>query len=105
MKITKVRIKKIENENSSVKALVEVTLDSCFVVKEIRIIEKPEKMIVAMPSKTINSRFVDVSSDTKKLHKDLVHPINQETRDMFNSVILGVYERADATDYAEEFDD
>ena len=103
MKITKVRIKKFANENSNVKGLAEVTLDDCFVVNSIRIVEKPEKMVVAMPSRTITNRFADdEASMGKKIHKDFAHPINQETREMFNEVILGAYERADSNDYVEE---
>ena len=101
MKITKVRIRKLEKENSNVKALAEVTLDNCFVVKEIRIVEKPEKMVVAMPSKTVYAKGESEYESVKK-HKDLAHPINQETREMFNNVILGVYERADSLEYEEE---
>lgn len=103
MKITRVKIRKFENDKSGVKALVEVTLDDCFVVKDIRVIEKPEKMVVAMPSKTVSIKGVDESFDTRKKHKDLAHPINAETREMFNSTILGVYERADSLEYEETF--
>ena len=44
MKITKVQGRKFDKPNSNVKGVVEVTLDDCFVVKDIRIIEKPEKI-------------------------------------------------------------
>ena len=104
MKITKVRIRKFENDNSSVKGLAEVTLNKCFVVKDIRIIEKPEKMVVAMPSKTVVSKNFDEPVDMKRKHKDLAHPINQKTRDIFNETILGVYEKANDVDYEEDLD-
>lgn len=101
MKITKVKIKKFENvENSNVKGIAEVTLDGCFVVKDIRIVEKPEKMVVAMPSKTI---FVkgETEGETVKKHKDLAHPIDEETRAYFNNAILGAFERTEGTEYEE----
>lgn len=101
MKITKVRVKKFENENANVKGLVEVTLDNCFVIKDIRIIEKPEKMVVAMPSKAVITKNMDDETETVRKHKDLAHPINQETRKIFNDTILGVYERATEMDYEE----
>ena len=85
MKITKVQGRKFERPNSNVKGIVEVTLDDCFVIKDIRIIEKPEKVVVAMPSKIIP------------------HPINAKTRKMFNDTILGAYERATSNEFKEEF--
>ena len=104
MKITKVQGKKIDKENSNVKGLVEVTLDNCFVIKDIRIRQRPDKMIVEMPSKVVNGRNEDGTiNEAVKVHKDLAHPINRETREMFNSVILGAYERAEDTVFVEEF--
>ena len=104
MKITKEQGKKFNNENSNVKGLVEVTLDNCFVIKDIRIIQKPDKMVVAMPSKLVNGRNDDGSvNEDVKVHKDLAHPINKETREMFNSTILGAYERAETPNFEEEF--
>ena len=104
MKITKVQGRKFNNENSNVKGLVEVTLDKCFVIKDIRIIQKPDKMVVAMPSKLVNGRNDDGSvNEDVKVHKDLAHPINKETLEMFNSTILGAYERAETPNFEEEF--
>ena len=36
-------------------------------------------------------------------YQDLAHPINKETREMFNSTILGAYERAETPNFEEEF--
>jgi len=106
MKITKVQGKKFDNENSNVKGLVEVTLDNCFVIKDIRIIEKPDKMVVAMPSKIVSGRNEDGSvNDEVKVHKDLAHPINRETREMFNSTILEAYKKAESPNFVEEYND
>ncbi len=93
MKITHVRVRKVNNE-SNVKAIAEVRLDDCFVIKEIRIRQKPDKMVVAMPSRMVTISDPENEGEVKKIHKDLAHPINQETREMFNDAILGVYERA-----------
>lgn len=104
MKITKVQGKKFDKSTSNVKGIVEVTLDNCFVVKDIRIIEKPEKMIVAMPSKTVSGRNEDGTiNEELRVRKDQAHPINKETREMFNSVILGAYERATTDEFVEEY--
>lgn len=106
MKITKVQGKKFENAGSNVKGLVEVTLDNCFVIKDIRIIEKPDKMVVAMPSKLVNGHNEDGSLNTElKVHKDVAHPINKETREMFNNTILDAYNNAESSVFTVEFDD
>ena len=104
MKITKVSVKKFDNSDAAVKGLVEVTLNNCFVVKDIRIIEKPEKMVVAMPSKSYVSKYVEDGMEGVRKHKDLAHPINQETRKIFNDIILAVYERATDNEYEENVD-
>ena len=103
MKITKVQGRKFDKPNSNVKGVVEVTLDDCFVVKDIRIIEKPEKMVVAMPSKLVVGKNEDGTFNPDiKVHVDQAHPINKETREMFNDVILGAYEKADGNEIFEE---
>ena len=103
MKITKVQGRKFDKPTSNVKGVVEVTLDDCFVVKDIRIIEKPEKMVVAMPSKVVSGRNEDGTINPElKVHVDQAHPINKETREMFNEVILGAFERAKTSEFVEE---
>lgn len=103
MKITKVQGRKFDNENSNVKGIVEVTLDGCFVVKDIRIIQKPEKMVVAMPSKIVNGHNEDGSvNEDIRVHKDLAHPINHETRQMFDETILKAYNEAENSTFVVE---
>lgn len=104
MRITRVNVKKFDNPDAAVKGVVEVTLNDCFVVKDIRIIEKPEKMVVAMPSKSYVTKGAEDGSEGVRKHKDLAHPINAETRKIFNDIILAVFERATDTDYEEEVD-
>ena len=38
-----------------------------------------------------------------KVHIDQAHPINKETREMFNTTILGAFERAKTEEFTEEF--
>ncbi len=105
MKITRVQVRKFDNDNSNVKGVAEVTLNKCFVIKDIRIVQKPEKIVVAMPSKAVVSKEFMENGEVKRKHKDLAHPLNQETRKIFNDTILGVYERANTnsdTDYTED---
>ena len=82
MKITSVTVHKIEKENSRMKGIAVVTLDDCFVVKGIRVIEGDDGLFIAMPSKTNNATGE---------HTDIAHPINKETRQMFVDAILEEY--------------
>lgn len=80
MDITNVNIKKIKTEGR-VKALASITIDNDFVIHEIRIIESRGKTFVAMPSKrNANGEF-----------KDIAHPINTETRNQIEEMILNEY--------------
>lgn len=96
MKITDVRVRRINSEgNSKMKAIVSVTFDDEFVVHDIKVIEGQNGMFVAMPSrKTPNGEF-----------KDTAHPINPETRQRIQDAIMEKYETAlvdsDTTDTEE----
>ena len=83
MKITKVDVRKYDNE-TNMKALVSMTIDDCFIVKGIRVIEGKDGLFVAMPSRK--------AGDT---YKDIAHPLNSETRTMVNDAILKAYEEAE----------
>ncbi len=91
MKITSVKVHKTEKENSRMKGLVSVVIDDCFLVRDIRIIQGDDKLFIAMPSRKL-------SDDT---YHDIAHPLNQETRDMFEKAILEEYNKADSADKAE----
>jgi stage V sporulation protein G len=84
MKITKVSVRKVDNENLKVKGIANVELDGCFVIEHVRVIEKPDgTLFAAMPSKKFpNGEY-----------KDSCHPINEETRAMFNKAVIDEYMR------------
>jgi stage V sporulation protein G len=80
MKITDVRIRKIEKEGK-MKAVVSITIDEEFVVHDIKIIEGEKGLFIAMPSrKTVEGEY-----------KDIAHPIKSDTREQIQSVILKMY--------------
>ncbi len=85
MKITSVNVRKIEKENSRMKGIVSILIDDCFAVHDIKVIEGDSGLFVAMPSRR------NAVGD----YRDIAHPINQETREMFNQVILEEYEKAE----------
>ena len=91
MEITSVKVHKTEREGSRMKGYATVTLDDCFVVRNIRIIEGDEKLFIAMPSrKTPNGEF-----------KDIAHPINAETREKIQKAILDAYNAPETEESAE----
>ena len=84
MKITKVSVRKVENTNPRMKGTAYVELDECFAIENIRIIERQDgTLFAAMPSKKTASGE----------YKDTCHPINEETRKMFNDAIIEEYNR------------
>lgn len=85
MEITSVRIFKTDREGSKVKAYATVTLDDCIMIHNIKVIEGFEKTIIAMPSRKV--------SDEK--YEDVVHPLNSETRTLFEEKILAEYNNAE----------
>lgn len=81
MEITDVRVKKFNGENR-LKAIAAITIDDCFVVHELRIIDGKDGLFVAMPSRKMpNGEF-----------KDVAHPINQETRSAIEKLVIEAYE-------------
>ena len=80
MQITDVRVRKITKEGK-MKAVVSITLDDEFVVHDIKVIEGEKGLFIAMPSKTTASGE----------HTDIAHPINKETRKMFEDAIFEAY--------------
>lgn len=83
MKITDVRVRKVAKEGK-MKAVVSITLDDIFVVHDIKVIEGDKGLFIAMPSRK--------SGDGE--YRDIAHPINSETRDWIQKIILEGYEKA-----------
>ncbi|WMC94099.1 septation regulator SpoVG [Kineothrix sp. MB12-C1] len=83
MNITDVRVRKITKEGK-MKAIVSITLDEEFVVHDIKVIEGEKGLFIAMPSKKA----------TDGEYRDIAHPINSETRERIQSIILEGYEKA-----------
>ena len=83
MKITDVRIRKIAEEGK-MKAIVSITLDDEFVVHDIKVIEGEKGLFIAMPSR----------KTTTGEYKDIAHPINSQTREQIQDIILKEYQQA-----------
>jgi stage V sporulation protein G len=81
MEITEVRVFPVSEER--LKAYVTITLDNCFVVRDLKVINGNTGLFVAMPAK----RRKDGT------FKDIAHPLNSETRERMEKTILAEYDR------------
>ncbi|MDE6504533.1 MAG: septation regulator SpoVG [Clostridia bacterium] len=81
MKISDVRIRLVNKEDNKLKAVASITIDECFVVHDIKIIEAAEGVFIAMPSRKTNDGD----------YKDIAHPLNTETRELLKEAILTAY--------------
>ena len=83
MNITDVRVRKVAKEGK-MKAVVSITIDDEFVVHDIKVIEGEKGLFIAMPSRKA----------TDGEYRDIAHPINSETRDRIQKIILEKYDEA-----------
>ena len=87
MQITDVRIRKVEKEGK-MKAVVYITIDEEFVVHDIKVIEGDKGLFIAMPSRK--------AADGE--YRDIAHPINSDTRERIQTLILQKYQETMAAE-------
>ena len=84
MKVTEVRISKLENPSGSLRAFASVTLDDMVAIHGIRVVEGSNGMFLGFPDrKRKDGRFVSI-----------VHPINNEAREEIVNAVLSKYAEA-----------
>lgn len=84
MNITEVRIRLVKKDEGKLKAVASITIDNCFVIHDVKIIEGADDYFIAMPSKkTPDGEF-----------KDIVHPLNTETREQLRTLVLAEFDKA-----------
>lgn len=135
MEITEVRIKLMDDPHDRLQAFCSVTFDSCFVVRDLKIIQGTKGSFVAMPSRKLTDRCpkcymknhlrathcnqcgakLDESRATKdndgraKLYADIAHPIKSECRELIQQSVLRAYDeelvRAQDPNYICSYDD
>ena len=81
MEVTEVRVFPVDEEK--LRAYVTITIDNCFVVRDLKVIKGNNGLFVAMPSKKRKDGTF----------RDTAHPLNNETREMIESKVLAKYER------------
>ncbi|MBQ6231084.1 MAG: septation regulator SpoVG [Eubacterium sp.] len=84
MEITDVRVRKIDKEGK-MKAVVSITIDNEFVIHDIKVIDGEKGLFIAMPSR----------KSTDGEYRDIAHPINSETRNKVQEIILAKYAEAE----------
>jgi stage V sporulation protein G len=118
MEITEVRIKLMEESEDRLRAFCSITLDHCFVIRDLKIIEGVNGPFVAMPSRKMSARcgkcgnknhlrshycnqcgarlrgpqdVKDPEGGANKLYADIAHPINQLCRDLIQNSVIREY--------------
>lgn len=80
MTITDIKIRRTYQDNR-LRALVSITIDGELAIHDIKVIEGPERLFVAMPSRR----------DDNGVFRDIAHPITSEARQRIESGILDAY--------------
>ena len=81
MKITDIKIRKVFEDDSPMKAVVSVTLDDQLALHDIKVIYAREKHFIVMPSK----------KNPDGTYRDVVHPITAAFREELNEAVLEAY--------------
>jgi stage V sporulation protein G len=88
MEVTEVKIFPVQAADSTqrgdrLKAYAAITFDHCFVVRDLKVIDGDNGLFVAMPSKKRKDGT----------YRDTAHPLNNETRQMIESLVLAEYRK------------
>ena len=81
LEITEVRV--TLRDEDKLRAFVSITLNNCFVIRGLKVIQGTNGMFVAMPSRR--------KSDGQ--FQDIAHPINGSTRSQMEEIVLREYEK------------
>jgi stage V sporulation protein G len=115
--ISEIRIKLLENQRDKLRAFASLTIENCLVVRDIKVIEGPGGLFVAMPSRKLMDRCLECGGKNQlrarfcnecgnklevqreetdvrgrpRLYSDIAHPIHQGARDFVQGKILAAY--------------
>lgn len=79
MKITEISVAPVDE--NKLRAYVNITIDECFMIRGLKVIQGGKGLFVAMPNK----------KGKNGLFRDVAHPINPETRQMIEDMVLDKY--------------
>ena len=96
MKISSIKIQRLESENTKLKGIVTITFDNFIVIRDVKIIAAPDHVFIAMPAIKISTGEF----------KDICHPLTPEFRDYIQKNIIDVFnsgesEKTFENDYTE----
>ena len=119
MEITKVGVRLVTKASDRLKAFCTLTIDDCFVVRDLKVVDGPSGLFVAMPSRKrtvrcpscghkneIRARYCnDCAAELpvdrgdrphgggkSSSHTDVAHPVNTECREMIQKRVLEAYD-------------
>jgi stage V sporulation protein G len=118
VEITEVRIKLAEESHERLLAFCSITIDGCFVVRDLKIIQGTKGPFVAMPSRKLTDRCIRCQyknclralycgqcgaklpvrraarcpDGRSKLYADIAHPINSTCREAIQSHVIDAFE-------------
>ena len=84
MKITDIKIRKLFDDDSPMKAIASVTFDEQLALHDIKVIYARDKYFIVMPSR----------KNADGTYRDIVHPINAAFRAELENSVLEAYDRA-----------
>jgi stage V sporulation protein G len=133
LEITEIRIKLMEDSEDRLRAFCSITIDDCFVVRDLKIIDGTSGPFVAMPSRKLTAHCqrcnhknhlrasycnhcgIKLQTDDggydspQKLYADVAHPINSECREMIQNAVIEEFEaelrRCKQPGYRSRYDD
>ena len=114
MEISEVRIKLMDDPHERLQAFCSITFDSCFVIRDLKIIQGAKGSFVAMPSRKLTDRCprchcknhlralhcnqcgakldedraIKDNEGRAKLYADIAHPINSDCRELIQRKVL-----------------
>ena len=83
IEVTGVVIRPFSSGDDKLKAFASIILNNSFIVKDLKVIEGVNGRFVAMPSR----RGKD------GVFRDVAHPLNQETRELVEKIVLDAYQK------------
>jgi stage V sporulation protein G len=119
VQVTEVRIKLMEEPGERLQAFCSITLDDCFVVRDLKIIEGANGPFVAMPSRKLTAHcpqcgcknhlraaycnqcglrmkedrtVIKDDEGRAKLYADIAHPINSACREMIQERVIAEFQ-------------
>jgi len=81
MEITDIKVRKLFDNESPMKAVVSITLDNQLALHDIKVINARGKLFIVMPSR----------KNPDNTYRDIVHPITADFRALLEKEIIAAY--------------